>query len=209
MELALPWSQFKAHVDTWSIKPLIRYTPKDANNNYLSIWMQWEGMTLRVSEVMLDGSAEMAEFEAGYKTSTTTTYVDGKNVSRKDKAYSLTCEAAEIVLGALTPKMSTLDIPLSTVTFLWGAQLIVPGTAILDNDFLAVKIVDVTGIYAPAGTVLKTTVDKKFIPPTRMVEMMTPNQKPSGVLPGLYARIEYTETNGIAKTLNVNTIEMT
>lgn len=195
----ITWIAFKAMVDAWKIKSLIRHEPKDGDGNYQSIWMQFEGVMFQVTGGLLAGSPELDDFEASYLQNPTSTWVTGKDVTRSDIAEEFAVDA-----GRETVK----DVKLLANTFLWGGDLIVQGVSSLDGDRIRVEVVDVDGVVAPAGTVLADIIDKKFITSQRFISVGAPDGKPSFIPAGLYIRFSYTETQNVAKVADINLIAM-
>lgn len=64
----LSWADFKTLIDTWSIKSLIRFVPKDGNGVYLVIWVEFQGQIFQC--LRLSDPADVADFETNYKPET-------------------------------------------------------------------------------------------------------------------------------------------
>jgi hypothetical protein len=190
----MTWSEFKSLIDTWNIKGLIRFTPKDANNNYQNIWVNFHGMVFEVTGFLSPGT-DQTDFETNYMPTPALVWTPGMGINRNDVAFSFNA----------SPSTATIfNYKLTQNTFLWDGAIIVQGSASLDGDYACVQIVDIDGLYYPANTVLESPINKKFITSTRFIDAGNPDGTPSIIPAGLYLVFSYTETQGVAKIIDVN-----
>jgi hypothetical protein len=192
----MSWAEFKALIDLWNIKNLVRFTAK-ANGGYRVVWLQLDGCTFQV--LNLADPTDVATFEAGYQPNATTTWTSGKSVLRKDLADQFTAAANST---------TSHDLKLTANTWVWGGDMVVQGASPVDGDWGELQVVDVDGIMYPAGTVLRTIIPKKYISGARIFTTSSPNGQPSLVVSGLYLRFSYTEVNSFSKVIDINLIAM-
>ena len=191
----LSWTEFKALIDTWKIKSLIRFTPKNGDGNYDQVWVNFEGNGFIVNGGIVSGSQELTDFEANYEPNAAQTWVAGKDVSRNDIAFTFN----------INPGSSTQsDFKVASDSFIWDGELSVRGSSSLDGDSIAVQVVDVDGVYAPAGTILGAPINKKFLEGARSVSARNPDGSPMFIPANVYLRVIYDETQGSAKVGDVN-----
>lgn len=82
-----------------------------------------------------------------------------------------------------------------------GIKLIASNTTF--GDTVSVKIVDVDGVYVPAGTVLSSPVLNFNISSDVQLQADYESVAPFKILGGLYLRITYISTGGLLSTVKV------
>lgn len=203
----IEWVTFKALIDAWLIRGLIRFTPKDADGNYQSIWLNFEGMMFQVVGGLKAGTADLDDFEANYIPDPLSTWVEGKDVDREDIAFSFNVAAKHTINNPTG--ITTYNYEVETGIFLWGGTLLIEGVGVLvSGDQIQLQIVDIDGIFGPPNTVLRNMIVKKFVPGTQAITVNAPDDKPSFVYEGLFLRFIYTETNEVAKVADINLVSM-
>lgn len=103
--------------------------------------------------------------------------IDGSKIDR-----NFIAGAATIPAGTT----ANLDILVTDDMLHEGTQLIIKDSTF--GDYVEGKVVDVTGIYAPAGTVLKTPMVKWYVT-DGIIDGKSPY--PKKILAGLYLRMVY------------------
>jgi hypothetical protein len=93
---------------------------------------------------------------------------------------------------ALAESSSNIDHKLTEEMWINGAQLLCDN--LLIGDYVDLQIVDVDGIYAPAGTVLDEFASNWYISGNEQNQGIVRIEYPAKVLANLYLRIKYTST---------------
>lgn len=82
-----------------------------------------------------------------------------------------------------------------------GVKLIAMNTTF--GDTVSVKLVDVDGVYSPAGTVLSSPVLNFNISTDQQLQADYESVAPFKILGGLYIRITYISTGGLLSTVKI------
>jgi predicted ThiF/HesA family dinucleotide-utilizing enzyme len=82
-----------------------------------------------------------------------------------------------------------------------GVKLIAMNTTF--GDTVSVKIVDVDGVYSPAGTVLSSPVLNFNISTDQQLQADYESVAPFKILGGLYVRITYVSTGGLLSSVKI------
>jgi hypothetical protein len=101
------------------------------------------------------------------------------------------------------PSNTTVNIDTKIVddSLFRGVKLIAMNTTF--GDTVSVKVVDVDGVYSPAGTVLSSPVLNFNISSDQQLQADYESIAPFKILGGLYIRITYVSTGGLLSTTKI------
>jgi hypothetical protein len=95
----------------------------------------------------------------------------------------------------------SIDTKIADDSLFRGVKLIAMNTVF--GDTVSVKIVDVDGVYSPAGTVLGAPVLNFNISTDQQLQADYESVAPFKILGGLYVRITYVSTGGLLSTTKI------
>lgn len=95
----------------------------------------------------------------------------------------------------------SIDTKITDDSLLRGVKLIAMNTTF--GDTVSVKIVDVDGVYFPAGTVLSSPVLSFNISSDQQLQADYESVAPFKILGGLYIRITYVSTGGLLTSVKL------
>lgn len=94
-----------------------------------------------------------------------------------------------------------IDTLISDDSLFRGVKLIAMNTNF--GDTVSVKVVDVNGVYSPAGTVLSSPVLNFNISSDQQLQADYESVAPFKILGGLYIRITYSSTGGLLSSTKI------
>lgn len=94
-----------------------------------------------------------------------------------------------------------IDTKIANDSLFRGVKLIAMNTTF--GDTVSIKIVDVDGVYAPAGTVLSSPVLSFNISTDQQLQADYESVAPFKLLGGLYIRITYVSTGGLLSSVKI------
>lgn len=106
-----------------------------------------------------------------------------------------------IKISVPTTTTVSVDTQIPDDSLFRGIKLIASNTTF--GDTVSVKIVDVDGVYAPAGTVLSSPVLNFNISSDQQLQADYESVAPFKLLGGLYIRITYVSTGGLLSTVKI------
>jgi predicted ThiF/HesA family dinucleotide-utilizing enzyme len=95
----------------------------------------------------------------------------------------------------------SIDTKITDDSLFRGIKLIATNTVF--GDTVNVKIVDVDGVYAPAGTILSSPVLNFNISTDQQLQADYESVAPFKILGGLYIRITYVSSGGLLSTTKI------
>lgn len=96
---------------------------------------------------------------------------------------------------------ASIDTVITNDSLFRGIKLIAMNTTF--GDTISVKIVDINGVYSPAGTILGAPVLNFNISSDQQLQADYESVAPFKILGGLYLRITYTSTGGLLSTVKL------
>lgn len=143
-------------------------------------------------------STEQDDFETNYKAKANKpTGIRAQSFAANDVEFSGNGVQKTVPKGTT----ENIDFKLPETLLSSGGFLLAKDA--VSGDFISAHVVDVDGVYAPAGTVLKTWIVKWFIFPDRIMKIE--RRQAGTILKDLYLRIKYTSigaTNDPLLTVN-------
>jgi hypothetical protein len=107
------------------------------------------------------------------------------------------------VIGTATAGTTTnIDLALTDDNLITGAMLQCQNMTW--GDSVSLQVVDVTGVYAPAGTVLSQFVTNWYVITDFERQIDLQINYPAKLLAGLYIRVSYTSTGTTAVNVSAN-----
>lgn len=94
-----------------------------------------------------------------------------------------------------------IDTKINDDSLFRGIKLIATNTVF--GDTVSVKVVDIDGVYTPAGTVLSSPVLNFNISSDQQLQADYESVAPFKILGGLYLRITYVSTGGLLSATNI------
>ena len=100
-----------------------------------------------------------------------------------------------------TNTTKNIDIRVADDSLFRGIKLIAMNTTF--GDTMSITVVDVDGVYSPAGTVLSAPVLNFNISTDQQLQADYESVAPFKLLGGLYIRITYVSTGGLLSTVKI------